>query len=196
MRRPLILVSTLMLLAAGPMTGSVHAQWTEPFSMVEFRASGTQNMNKNFLHDFWDQGFGGELSIATPFYLGYAEAGGAFHRYRVAQPTVPAFNALLFYAGWGLGTDLGSVARIEGGARIGNYRMSFDEDTFTGVKNESELALMLHTRLAVRPFGPVSLHVSGSYMQVYTFVRLKLWYVSAGLSYRMRSPRWLKEMLN
>jgi len=162
---------------------------------LEIRLSGTRNLNRNFVHTFWQQSTGGELALAMPFYLGFVEAGGAYHRYPVAQPSVPAFNAILVHVGWGLGVDWGSRLRLEGGARIGNYRMSFGEDTFAGVKNENELALMFQSRVAVRLTGPVSLHVSGSYMQVYTFFRLKLWFASAGLSFRLRSPDWLKDFM-
>ncbi len=187
-----VVLTAVCLALAVPAQAQLRAA---PFETLEVRAGGMLNVNRNFLHAFWREGYGGEAAIATPFYLGYAEVGGAFHRYRVEQPTVPAFNALLLYAGWGLGLDVAGRLRLEGGGRIGNYRMSFDEVTFTGVRNESELALLLHTRVTVRAAGPVSVYAAGSYMKVYTFVRLNLWYVSAGLSYRLRSPGWLKDFL-
>lgn len=165
-----------------------------PFSTLEFRLSGTQNVHRNFLHTYWQPGIGGEATLATPFYLGYAEAGGAYHSYRVDDPGVPAFHAMQIFAGWGLSAKY-SRLQLEGGVRIGNYRMSFDESTFAGVRNESELALGVQGRLAVQVAGPVSLHVAGSYVQVYTFLRLKLWYASAGLSYRLQTPRWAEEFL-
>jgi hypothetical protein len=187
----------LLVLAA--LTGAQLA-WAQagetPFETLEFQFSGARNVNQNFLHVFWKQGTGGEFAIRTPFYLGYAEVGTAYHRYPVEQLTVPAFDAVLMYTGWGLGVGVADRLRLEGGARIGNYRMSFDEvTTFPGVKNESELALLLNARLALRPVGPVSVHIGGSYMKVYTFLRLNLWYASAGLSYRLNSPNWLKEFL-
>lgn len=185
----------LALTLAGAQMAWAQAD-TMPFETLEFRFSAARNMNQNFLHTFWQQGTGGEFSVATPFYLGYAEVGGAYHRYPVEQATVPAFDALLVFAGWGLGVGVADRLRLEGGARIGNYRMTFDEITaFPGVKNESELALLLNARLSVRPVGPVSVHVGGSYMKVYTFLRLNLWYASAGLSYRLNSPNWLKDFL-
>jgi hypothetical protein len=188
-----LLALAVTLVGAQP----VQAQsGSTPFETLELRFSGARNLNRNFLHAFWQQGTGGEFSIETPFYLGYAEVGGAYHRYPVNEATVPAFDAVLVYAGWGLGVGVADRLRLEGGARIGNYRMSFDEATlFPGVKNESELALMLNARLAIRLVGPMSLRVGGSYMKVYTFLRLNLWYASAGLSYRLNSPNWLKEFL-
>lgn len=175
--------------------GSVAQQRIEPFESIELRFSGMSNVNRNFLHEFWKPGVGGELSAATPFYLGFAEFGGALHQYRVEEPSVPRFSAVHLYFGWGLGTDLGSRLRIEGSGRVGNYRMTFDENTFPGVKNENELTVGFQGRLAVRAAGPVSIHVAGNYTKAFTYIRLNLWYVAAGISYQLDSPGWLKEFL-
>ncbi len=191
---PRLALLALMLLPAAVPPAQAQ-QRVEPFETVEVRLGGMSNVNRNFLHAFWKPGAGAEAAIATPFYLGFVEVGGAFHRYEAGPASVPAFDAVLLYAGWGLRLDVADRLRLEGGGRIGDYRMSFDEVTFAGVRNENELALLLQARLALRPAGPVSVYVAGSYMKVYTFVRLNLWYVSAGLSYRLRSPGWLKDLL-
>ncbi len=176
--------------------GRSHAQERpQPFETLELRLGATQNVNSNFLHEFWAHGFGLEGGFTTPFYLGYAEMGGAVHRYRVNESAaVPGFDALLLYAGWGLDKAF-SRLHLEGGVRIGNYRMSFDEQTFAGVRTESELALMGHGRLAVQVAGPVSIYAAGGYQKVYTYLRMNLWYASAGLSYRFQTPGWLETVL-
>lgn len=183
-------VCTFLLLALLPATALAQA-----FETVTIRGGGAVNVNENFLHVFWDQGRGGEASMATPFYLGYLEGGGAFHRYDVVSPSVPPFDAVLLYAGWGLRLDLADRLRLEAGGRLGTYRMTFDEATFAGVRNESELTLGLAGRVSLRLAGPVGLYAGGSYHKVYTFVRLNLWYASAGVSFRFRSPAWLKDVL-
>ena len=101
--------------------GRSHAQERlRPFATLELRLGGTQNVNSNFLHEFWAHGFGLEGGFTTPFYLGYAEMGGAVHRYRVNESAaVPGFDALLLYAGWGLDKAF-SRLHLEGGVRIGN----------------------------------------------------------------------------
>ncbi len=191
------LLVSLALALTGLITTPVKAQErTEPFSTIEFRLSGTSNVNKNFLHEFWKPGVGIETTFATPFYLGFVEFGGAVHRYG-AETDVPGFAALLLYTGWGLGHDIADRLRVESSARLGNYRMTFDdEDTeFAGVVNESELAVMLNARVAIRALGPVSIYASGSYLQAYTFLRLKLWYASVGLSLRVPTSPGLKDFL-
>jgi hypothetical protein len=192
--RPLALLVGLILFGMTTQPGRAQ-QRAEPFGTVEFRLAGTSNVNRNFLHEFWQPGGGAEATLATPFYFGFLELGAAVHRYDAAQD-VPGFGALWLYAGWGLGADVGDHLRLEASGRVGNYHMSFDGGSeFSGVINESELALMGQARVAVRPVGPLSIFVSGSYLQAYTFLRLKLWYVSAGLSYRLTSPDWLKDFL-
>ena len=188
--RIVLVLAVLWLGSALP----VHAQ--EAFSTLDVRAAGTVNFNHSFVHEFWEQGVGGEVAVATPFYAGYAELGGALHVYRTATPSVPAFDAWSLFAGWGVGLDVGQRLRVEGGPRVGNYHMRFaTDDAFPGVRNESELALGAAGRIAVRPAGPVSVFVAGSYTRVFTFNRLKLWYASAGISYRFASPTWLKNFL-
>ena len=188
----IVFVLTLAVLGLGSVAPA-HAQ--EAFATLDVRAAGTVNFNHSFVHEFWEQGVGGEVAVATPFYAGYAELGGALHLYRAATPSVPAFEAWSLFAGWGVGLEAGRL-RFEGGPRVGNYHMRFAaEDAFPGVRNESELALGAAGRIALRPVGPVSVFVAGSYTRVFTFNRLKLWYASAGISYRFASPTWLKEFV-
>ena len=145
--RPSLLLFCLILLGMTAHPGQAQ-QPTEPFSTVELRLAGIRNINRNFLHEFWKPGGGVEVTLATPFYLGFLEFGTALHRYD-AEQEVPGFGALWLYAGWGLGADVTDRIRLEGSGRIGNYHMSFDGGSeFTGVINESELALMVQIGMA------------------------------------------------
>ena len=187
----------LGLAIAGLTTSPAQAQErAEPFSTVDLHVSGTANVNQNFLHEFWKRGTGVEASLATPFYLGFVEFGSGLHRYE-AEGDVPGFGAIWLYAGWGLSASVADRLRLESSARIGNYHMAFDDAAteFAGVANESELAVMLNARVSVRAVGPVSVYVSGRYLQAYTFLRLNLWYASAGLSFRLQTPEGLKDFL-
>lgn len=165
-----------------------------PFETLDVEIGGTFNTNRTLLHDFWKPGYGVEGQIATPFYLGEAVAGGAFHRYGVVAD-VPAFDALLLVVGWGLPLSLGSHLRWHNAFTLGNYRMTFDDDTFAGVRNESELILGLQSRLHVHLSQAWSLYVGGRYDRVFTEARMPLFFVSAGLSHTLRTPRWLRTFL-
>ncbi|WP_457653147.1 hypothetical protein [Rhodocaloribacter sp.] len=182
----------LWTLLLGACAIPLHAQ---PFETLELSLTGTVNVNRNFLHEFWRAEPGGGLNLTTPFYLGVAEAGGILHRYRAKTGDVPRFDALLIYVGWGFRLKVAPRLAWQNGFRVGNYRMTFDEDTFAGERNESELALAFRSSLRFRLSERVAVRVSGSYMKAFTFHRLKLFHVSAGVSYRMRTPGWLREFL-
>ena len=167
----------------------------EPFSTLEVQGGAAQNVATTFLHEYWERGRGLTANVATPFYRGEAELGAAVHRYYNRQGVaVPGFDAALLYAGWRLRADLEPVT-LAAGVRVGNYRMTFNEQTFAGVRNESELAVMGYGRLAVRVVGPLSIYADAGHLRVYTFLRLKLWYASVGLSYRFGTPDWLQRGL-
>lgn len=189
--RFLLLVSVLFI---GPVASGT-AQSPAPFGTVTVQVSGATNVHRNFLHEFWRPGRGGGVSVATPFYLGEAELSVALHRYLRQARTVPSFDAVLLQLGWNLPLRLSSRLRWTNGLGTGIYRMAFDEDDLPGVRNESELAVTLRTRLDVHVAGPWSLHVGGHYTKAFTFHRLKLWYATAGISRRFTTPEWLRAFL-
>jgi len=193
LRRPGLVLALLLL---GPTPATVAAQDRRaPFETLEVMVVGATNVNHNFLHTFWKPHTGGGLVLTTPFYLGTAEVGGLYHEYTPRSEGRPLFNAFFLFAGWGLHAR--PTARISwyNGFRVGNYRMSFDEDTFSGTRNESELTFALQSRLSLSLSSRIAVHLEGGYQKTYTFLRLKLFFVSAGLSYRLHSPAWLKELL-
>ena len=192
-RRFLVTV-TLMCLGLFVCMGRAQTR-TEPFSTIEMGLAGAAIVNHNLPHEFWAPSGGVEVSFATPFYLGTLELGGAIYGFDSEQ-SVPEFEAVWFYAGWGSGVVVTYWLRVEGSIRIGNFHMSFDDDSqFFSVRNESEFGLMFSTRVVLREVGPVSLFVSGSYLHVYTYLPIKLSFLTAGVSYRMNSPNWLKKVL-
>jgi hypothetical protein len=166
-----------------------------PFSTIELRAGGSYNINRNNIHDYWRPGYGGELSLATPFYFGIAEAGGAYHRYDVADPSVPRFDAILAFAGWGIPLSPSPYVSWYNGFRLGNNRMTFDVDTFAGIRTENEFMLEVNSTLHLRLPQGLGIFGSARFSQTYTFIRFRTIYVTAGISYRTPSPRWLRTLL-
>jgi hypothetical protein len=167
----------------------------DPFSKIEFSAGGSTDVGRNFLHDFWRPGYGGELALSTPFYFGEAEAGGAYHVYDMAASSVPRFDAILVFVGWGIALSPSPHLSWYNGFRVGNNRMSFDDDTFPGIRNESELMLGANSRLHLRLRQGIGIFGSAWWSQTYTNVRFRSIYVSAGLSYRATSPNWIRTLL-
>ena len=187
MRCALLLVLILPLSARAQLLPQA-----EPFSTIDIAAGGTYNVSRSVIHDFWKPGYGGELSLSTPFYFGQAEAGGAIHSYDVADPSVPRFDAILLFAGWGVAVTPTPYLSWYNGVRLGNNRMTFDDDTFPGIRTESEFMLGLNSRLDLRLSQEVGVFGSAWLSQTYTFIRFRTVYVSAGLTYRTPSPEWVK----
>jgi hypothetical protein len=153
------------------------------------------SVHRTDLHDFWTAGSGGELLLSTPFHAGEVELGLALHRYEALAAEVPRFDALLTSLGWRIDVSPWEFASWYGGFDVGNYWMSFDEETFAGVRNESELMLGLYTRLELRCSRLIRLYAAGRTMRVYTKPRLPMAYVSAGLRITLDSPDWLRTIL-
>lgn len=165
------------------------------FSRIDISAGGAYNVGDSEIHDFWEPGYGADISVTTPFYLGAAEAGAAYHRYDVTTADVPRFDALLVFVGWGLAFDPVPAATWYNGFRIGNNRMSFDEETFPGIRNESEFLLGAQSKLSLRVFGQTGIFAAAHFTQTYTFIRYRTIYVSAGLTTSFSSPSWLQTIL-
>lgn len=177
------------LLAAEPSAAQ------DAFSRISLSGGRAYNVNENDFHDSWAVRYAGEAAFATPFYAGEAELGAALHRYDAVGPDVPRFDAVLFYLGWGLDLSPFEVLSWQSGFDVGTYRMTFDEETFPGVRNESEVMLGLNTRIRFNFSRAVSLYAIGRRMRIYTDPRLELTYVSAGIRVTIDSPNWLMTIL-
>lgn len=174
---------------------ALPARGQQPFETLTLSAGGATSLAHGLFHAYWKPGYGGELTLGTPFYFGVAEGGVALHRYEILRPDVPRFDALLAYVGWSVAVRPARRLTWLTGVRVGNYRMSFDDDTFAGIRNESELTLGLHSRLQARVTEHWSIYGGASLLQTYTYIRLRNVYLSAGLSRRMTTPGWLRTFL-
>lgn len=186
----LVAAALLSIGAAAPL----HAQHA-PFSRIAIAGGPALNVSRSSFHDHWTSGRGGELVAAVPFYLGEAELGTALHRYETVDSDVPRFDALHAFVGWGLDFSTDATYRWHNGLRIGNYRMTFDEDTYSGVRNESELIVGVVSRVDVPVSPAASLFVAARYSRIFTSPRLDLAYVSGGIRLSFATPRWLQTVL-
>ncbi len=182
-------------LALGVLLAGPAAAQQQPYGTIDLRGGITLDTGATRLHQYWNAARGGEVYANVPFYAGRLEVGGAFHHYTALNPDVPPFDALLLVAGWNVEPRLaGPLYGILGG-RVGNYRMSFDEEAFAGVRNESEFTAAAHAGLMLRSPGGVFAYVSGAAQQTFTYIRLKPLFVSFGMGFTMRTPNWLQEVL-
>lgn len=189
MRRVLCLAAFTTLLVGD----SAFAQ--EAYSRISLSGGRAHNLFQSDLEGFWEAAEGGEVALATLFHAGELELGLAFHRFDAVDPDVPRFDGLWTYLGWSLNLSPFDVVSWRNGFHVGNYRMTFDEETFQGVKNESELTLGLQSRIDLHFSPAVTFYAAGRYMQMYTSPRLQLAYVSGGVRVTLESPEWLRTVL-
>ena len=196
MKQPGWLAGLVLLATCAPLV----AYGQEPFSRIDISGAATFNMkegpfNEKRIYDYWNPGRGAELSFLTPFYLGDAEVGIAFQPYDAVSSVTPRFDAVLIFLGWGFNWEIVPGVFWYNGMRLGNNRMSFDEDTFPSVKNESEFLLGGQTRATVHVFRHTGLFAAAHLTQTYTFVRFRNAYISAGLTTSLSAPNWLQTIL-
>ncbi len=181
----------LMALACAP-----ESAGQELFSMTTVDVSWTSNVHGGLLHQYWKPGRGVEINVATTLGAGFFESGIAGQRYEPLED-VWGFGALWLYGGWGARLQGLYGVTLGGSARLGIFRMTFDnvDHEFSGVANESEMARMFCTTLSIPIAGAVSFVVSASHLRVYTFQRMSLWFASAGLRYAFSTPERIKNFL-
>ncbi len=184
-------IGTLILLFA---TANSLAQ--DPFSKLEIRVRGTQNVNRTILHENWHPARGVKISLGTPFYAGEWELSLGIHRFN-ASSDVPGFGALWISSNWGIRIPIGSRFHLKPALAIGNYRMSFDDSGlgFRGENNESEFVgstEIMGTFEFVRNwflFGGVE------YLRIQTTPLMRLWFSSVGIGVQIPSTGRMKKIL-
>ena len=167
-----------------------------PFSRVQFRIQGTQNINRTHLHDYWHRARGLKISLATPFYVGHWEINLGIHRFD-ASADVPGFGALWLSSGWGVTVPVNSRIRLTPVLGAGNYQMSFDESVegFSGESTESDFAgslgVMASVDLGRNWFG----FGQAEYLRIQTQPLMHLWFISVGVGREIETGRLIKFFL-
>ncbi|MCH8328026.1 MAG: hypothetical protein IID15_05830 [Candidatus Marinimicrobia bacterium] len=110
------------------------------------------------------------------------------------DPSLPDFEILYLFLGWGLSLPLPFQVRLHTGFNFGINRMVFDHLTGFG-RTESEVGLILLLELS-RPLTPnLALRSSVGRQTIFTYERIHLLHYTAGLSYTIRTPQLIKELL-
>lgn len=196
-----LLLRLALCCAAWAPADAARSQAPAPFSTLDVALGGAADVGNALFYeaplfyDYWKPGAGAELSVGTPFYLGDVEVGAGLHRYGSATADVPDFDALRVYAGWGIAFRPETWFGWYNGVRLGVFRMRFDEDTFEGVRNESELFVGFHSRVEVTPVRGWSVFGAVTVQQVYTYIRLRPVYLTGGIRRRLDTPGWLEAVL-
>jgi hypothetical protein len=197
--RPTVLVLTAALIlgpAQPPLSAQSPPDTTKPspYSRLRIRVSGARNVNREALHDFWRAGTGGSVALTTPFYLGSVGVGGTLVPFRTRDSSRPNFRALLLGLDWGVEIPVPGPLHVRTAARVGDFVMLV-ENPDVWLDSESELFVGGELSAGLALWKNLAVTAAGSLAHVYTRPSLDLAFVTVGLEYATRTPRWLRAIL-
>ena len=169
---------------------------TKAFQNATFSVSPTFNTNRNSFHDYWEPGTGFNLNARMPFYAGEVHLGAAALPYSGKADEQPDYWSIYMYLGWGASLSVFDNFRLGAGVKAGSYQFRFDEEEeLKHRKSETEFCAGLFSDLNWAFHDDWAINLSGSYLKIYTAKRIKLVYLSAGISRRFDLPGWLTGLL-
>lgn len=167
------------------------ARPAQPPALLSFNVglSSIAGTTSNFLAG-WESGIGikgGGWLLLEPIQL---EGGLELHSFSGRLMEIPDFSSIHVHVGAGYMLRFSETTVLHLGGRVGNFRMSFDEDTFAGVRRESELTFTPYVRGWFAISTSVSLHAELAYARVLTAERFGLGFFTLGVSYALAAPDW------
>lgn len=183
------------------------AQPRAPFSTLRLQAGGGLPAGDNALSRHWRLAPAGDLILSTPFYTGELRAGIRYSRFRNREDRngYSDFHSLFFRLGWALPLETGGRFRLRPSLSIGNHFMRFDTPmsysrpgaSWSHIfdRSESEIAWEASVEGEYRLGESWSLFGSVGYNRTLTFHPLEQWLLSIGVSRSLRTPRWLRSLL-
>ncbi len=186
-----------LFLAGLILTGNLfplRAQTPPPFTTLEAGLEGVVNTNRNNFHTFWRPGTGMKGYLGTPFYFGEVQAGVQLFSYAARQPGFSEFESIFIYLGWGYRLSLPGPLALLTGFAIGSNLMIFElAEGYS--KHESELAASLDLGLSYLIRDRWAVNLSSRYQVMFTARPIRLAFLSAGASYLLDTPDWLRIFL-
>jgi hypothetical protein len=167
------------------------------FSTLSIRVAGARNINRELLHEFWAPRDGLELEVSTPLPVGEIGINVTALSFGGRASEQPDFDAQLVALRWGGSGRIAGPLAIRGSAALGNIFMTFDDGDrrVGGLTTESELLVGAVGGLDLRVSPWLTLTIQSSLQRVLTSTPIDLLVVSAGAKASMRTPRWLRGVL-
>jgi len=167
---------------------------SDAFTTMKLGIDFVKNSNDNLFHEYWVPGQGLEVYGQMPFYFGQIEGGIHFVPYE-NRVTVPEFLSFYYYLAWGESLSFPKHFSWYNGSRIGSYNMKFDDTKINETqRSESELCFGLQSKISYLILCDFEVELSAIYLKVFTYKRVELAFISAGLSYHFSTPLWIREI--
>lgn len=159
----------------------------------------------NELLDEWNARPGGGLEIRIPYYSGVLEFGTRYIRYREKTYENSDFRSIFLYTGWSYPLYPADRFSISPGLRAGYHFLRQDREiiySFPGGgegyvfnKYEGDFAFELMLRASFKIGEHWILHATSSYNRTVLNHPLSVGHVAVGISGRLRTPEWLRTLL-
>lgn len=197
MKKTISVISSLIFLFISLIgnCGYARAENESPFDSLNIGVRGLLNVNRNDFHEFWEPGIGGGGFVATPFYFGDVRTGMDVFSYSSITEEIEEYYDWHFYLGWEKRFSLLSRITWDIGFDPGIHYMMFDNETEEGLRSESEFGVDVTSGLSYSIGKKWFVDVSVNHQLIFTRKRINLTYVSAGISYSLETPGWLREIL-
>jgi hypothetical protein len=194
--KPLCLIVLCCLVVCPSATVSPAAPSEDTaFSTADIGLQVITSTNRNDFHQFWTSGLGADGYILTPFYQGDFQLGVRFMSFESQQSGLTDYLSTFIYFGWGMAWDLSQRFRGFAGFSVGSDQMFFELEDRPGSKHESEAGIAVTARLSASLAGRWEVTAGGSYSEIFTRNRIRLVFVSMGISRTFDLPDWLREFL-
>jgi hypothetical protein len=187
------LVTTLLFIFSPIQGSNIHA-----YDSLEVGILYDVNINRNSFHHYWNQNWGFELFVSTPFYWGQLHTGLVVNSFDSRDIRFVNFTTYFLYFGWGVSCKLPCKFNGFSAIHLGNVMMQFHPGSKTPdviYDPEDEFALRLSCGLSYPLHKNLYYKLNIHYHITYLNKRIELNILSTGVSYYFNTPKWLKEFL-
>ncbi|NNE69977.1 MAG: hypothetical protein HKN29_06385 [Rhodothermales bacterium] len=196
MRLFLLIAGLAVFLPVAPVLGQVlpDSSIAEPYETIEASLGISFPGDQGVLGSAWDPGIGVLASAATPFYTGRLTGLVRMRPYS-ANADAPSFRAFSVHVGWD--RPLVSVGRatLRGGFSLGTMRMSFDDNSEPGIRNESEFSVALSGSVVIRASGESAILIGFSRERIFTSLPVDAGQWSVAYAHQFRTPDWIRRVI-
>jgi hypothetical protein len=190
-----ILVHFLLFLLFGALlTTSLSAQTGQPFQQLEIGAQYSLNTNHNEFHQYWQSQDAWHFYTSSPFYWGQIQVGIHYQPFSAINAE-SNFQNIYIYSAWGVQLELPLQLRWFNSLGFGTVIMHFNAENSPHLRYENELAISFHTNMTVPIFRGFTVNLAAWHQIIYTYKQIGLSYLSIGCSFRLNTPKFIKNIL-
>ena len=179
------------------------SQAAHPFNFIEISIQLIQNVNLNNFHDFYKPRNGIRASITTPFYWGDVQASLQVLPFSNNGQSYADFTKIQPNLKWGkniyLSDNITWFNSVGFGINIFYFSdkkiLSTDEVLFFIEKTESEIGFSYSSRLSHSLNKNIHFNLEISNDIIFTYKKINLIDIGIGMSYSIKTPNWIKLIL-